>query len=100
MEKRCLNRLTVLGSKEAIQRFFRSSWEKPLGGRYFELMENLPRRFLCLFETDKPPLEPLKRVSLRRPELVLLLDYEVEGHRIKGLVKAQGGCIAQCQFDY
>lgn len=100
MQKECRNRLTVLGSREAVQRFLGRGWEKRLGGRHFELMENLPRRFVCLFETDEPPLEPIRRLSRRRPELVLLLDYEVERQRIKGLAKVQGGKLVHHQFDY
>lgn len=100
MEKRCINWLTVLGPKEAVQRFLGSGWKKRLCGRYFELLETMPRRFGSLFETDEPPLEPIRRLSRRRPELVLILDYEVERQRIKGLVKAQAGLVATCQFDY
>ena len=100
MEKRCLNRLTVIGSKEAVQLFFRSEWGRRLHGRHFELLETLPRRFGCLFETDEPPLEAIRRLSRRRPELVLILDYEVERQRIKGLAKARRGRISHCQFEY
>jgi len=100
MEKRCLNRLTVIGSNEAVQRFFRSDWQRRFHGRHFELLETLPRRFGCLFETDEPPMESIRRLSRRRPELVLILDYEVESQRIKGLAKAQAGRIAHCELEY
>jgi hypothetical protein len=100
MEKRCLNRLTVLGPKEPVQRFLRSGWEKRVRGRYFELLETMPRRFGCLFETDEPPMDPIRRLSRRRPELVLILEYEVESQRVKGLVKAQGGKIALCAVEF
>ena len=100
MNKWCNNRLTVLGAKEQVQRFFKSKWDRGLHARYGEWMENFPRRVVCLFETDEPPLESLRRLSGRFPQLSLLLDWEVEGERIKGLVKAQAGSIAHCQFEY
>jgi hypothetical protein len=99
MQERCLNRLTVLGSKEAVERILRSGWERRSAGRYFEWLENFPRRVVCTFETDEPPLESLRRLSRRRPELVLLLDYEVERQRIKGLVKTQGGKITRFEIE-
>ena len=100
MDNRCINRLTVLGSKEHVQRFLKSKWERRLSARYCEWMENFPRRVVCLFETDEPPLASLRKISRRRPHLVLLLDYEIERLRIKGLAKANKGKISTCQFEY
>jgi hypothetical protein len=100
MNKWCNNRLTVLGAKEQVQRFLSSKWDRRLGARYGEWIENFPRRVVCLFETDEPPLASLRRLSRRHPQLILLLDWEVERERIKGLVKAQAGSITHCQFEY
>jgi hypothetical protein len=100
LDNRCINRLTVLGSKEQVQRFLKSKWERRLRARYCEWMENLPRRVVCLFETDEPPLASLRKISWRRRHLALLLDYEIERVRIKGLAKVQAGRIAHCELEY
>jgi hypothetical protein len=100
MDNRCINRLTVLGSEEQVQRFLKSKWDQRLSARYCEWLENFPRRVVCFFETDEPPMESLRKISRRRPELVLILDYEVESQRIKGLAKAQAGRIAHCELEY
>ncbi len=57
-------------------------------------------RYVSIFETDEPPLEPLRKLSRRWPRLVFLLDYEIESERTKGLLKAQTGRIASCQLEY
>ena len=44
MDNRCINRLTVLGSKEQVQRFLKSKWDQRLSARYCEWMENFPGR--------------------------------------------------------
>ena len=100
MDNRCNNRLTVLGSKEQVQRFLKSKWDQRLRARYCEWLENFPRRVVCLFETDGPPLELLRRLSRHEPQLTLMLDYEVEQRGIKGLAKAQAGRIAHCELEY
>ena len=100
MDNRCINRLTVLGSKEQVQGFLKSKWGVRLRARYCEWMENFPRRVVCLFETDEPPLARLSGLSQRWPRLTLLMDYEAERQRIKGLAKANKGKISTCQFEY
>jgi hypothetical protein len=100
MDKRCSNRLTVLGSKEKIQGFLKSRWDRRLRARYCEWMENFPRRVVCLYETDEPPLEPLRKLSRRWPQLVFLLDWEWEDRRFKGLVNAKAGLLHSLQTEY
>lgn len=95
----CKNRLTAIGAKTGLQSFLKSRWETALGVKHCELLENSPGRFSCQFETENPPLESLKRLSRRWPRMILLLDYEVEKTRIRGLAKVQAGRIACCQFD-
>ena len=90
----------MLGSKEQVQRFLKSKWDRRLHARYGEWMENFPRRVVCLFETNEPPVESLRRLSRRHTQLILLLDYEVETERIKGLATAQRGRISHLQFEY
>jgi hypothetical protein len=96
----CINRLTAIGSKRQVQLFQKSNWATALGARHCELLENSPARFACQFETEAPPLESLGELSRRWPRLTLLLDYEAEEERIKGLAKAQAGQIASCQLEY
>ncbi len=100
MDKWCSNRLTVLGSKRQVQQFVKRNWERRLHARHGELMENSPRRFVCLFETDEPPLEPLRALSGRIRQGTFLLDYEIESERSKGLVRIRKGQIQHCQFSY
>ncbi len=100
MGKTCNNRLTVLGSKRQVQRFVNTNWERRLHGRHGELMENSAGRFVCVFDTDEPPVAALRPLSWRLPELCLFLDYEIEAQRLKGLARAQRGQMHQCQFSY
>ena len=94
------NRLTVIGPKAQLQRFHRSAWAKSLGARFCETLENAPERFACQFETEDAPLGPLRRLSRRFPGLTLLLDYENESIRTKGLAKAAAGKLEHCQLNY
>ncbi len=100
MDKWCSNRLTVIGPEEDLRRFLRSIWGRRLHARHGELMENSPRRFVCVFDTQQPPLAELRSLSRRWPGLSLFLGYEVEAQGIKGLAKAQGGQMHYCQFSY
>ncbi len=100
MDRWCSNRLTVLGPGTTLRRFLKSNWERRLHGRHSELMENSPRRFVCVFDTDEPPLAALRVLSRLWPRLTLLLDYEVQARRIKGLALAQRGQIQHCQIGY
>lgn len=100
MNNWCSNRLTVIGPKAQLQRFRRTRWHIPLDSRHEELLENSPGRFACQFETDTPPLEPLRRLSRRWLKLVFLLDFEVEAERSKGLAKAKGGALEKYRLTY
>jgi hypothetical protein len=100
MEKWSNYRLMVIGAKAQVRQFQDSGWGKGLGARHGEWLENSPSRFVCEFETDAPPLDPLRILSRHWPGLILLLDYEEEEKRIKGLAKAAAGQIAHCQFEY
>jgi hypothetical protein len=96
----CNNRLTVLGSKAQVQQFQKSHWDRHLGARHCELLENSNRRVACRFETKALPLQSLRRLSRRWPGLTLLIDYEVEESRIKGLAKAKAGQLEHCEISY
>ena len=93
------NRLTVVGPKLPLRRFLKSNWDRPLAARHTEWLENSPRRHIAIFETDRPPLKALARLSQQWSNLVLLLDFEVEKSRIKGLAKVHAG-QESCQFEY
>lgn len=97
---RTSNRLTVLGPKRQVQRFINSKWDRRMGARYGELIESSAGRFVCSFETDESPLEGLRALSQRWPDLVLLLDYEIEAKRAKGLLKAKDGLLELHQTEY
>ena|SRR6266404_2485086 len=94
------NRLTVIGAKRQVRLFERSSWAKTFGGRYYELLESSSGRFMCQFVTAGSPLDRLKLLSGRWERVVLLLDFEDEQSRIKGLTKAQGGKADHCEISY
>ena len=96
----CNNRLTVLGSKAQVQQFQKSHWDRDLGARHCELLENSNRRFACQFETEALPVQSLQWLSRGWPGLTLLLDYEVEESRIKGLAKAKAGQLEQHEIRY
>jgi hypothetical protein len=100
MAKLCHDRLVVLGSQAQVQRFQASNWNQALRAWHGELLENSPRRFACQFDTEGSPLEPLRRLSRRWPQLVLLLDYEMEPKRIKGLAKARAGQLEHWETNY
>ncbi|MGH7972622.1 MAG: hypothetical protein ACREIC_28245 [Limisphaerales bacterium] len=68
--------------------------------RHGEWMENAPGRHVCSFETDEPPLEPLRNLSRRWPGLVFLLDYDSEEQRVKGLAKARAGILDSYRTEY
>ena len=94
------NRLIVLGAKRQIRLFEKSNWLKTFGARYYEWLERSSRRFVCQFVTDSSPLDRLRQLSGRRPQVILLLDFEDEQHRIKGLAKAQAGKLDQFEISY
>jgi hypothetical protein len=94
------NRLTVIGSKRQVQRFRKSNWNTSLCARHCELLENSPTRFACEFKTERLLPESLRKLSRRWPRLTLLLDFESETKRIKGLAKAKAGELEHCEINY
>ena len=93
-------RLTVLGSKARVERFQKSTWNRYLKARHGDLLENSPGRIAWQFETDDPPLESLKVLSRRCPRLTILLDYEEQAQRVKGLAKAKAGVLDSYRTEY
>lgn len=93
-------RLTVLGSKRQVQRFINSKWDRRLSARHCELVESSAGRFVCSFEIESSPIEGLRALSERLPDLVFLLDYEIEEKRAKGLLKATAGLVELHQTEY
>ncbi len=94
------NRLIVLGSKRDLASFQASNWYRRLRARYCELLERSKGRYASQFMTETPPIEPLTKLSRRWPNLVLLLDYEIDRARTKGLAKAHSGKLDHCQINY
>ena len=92
------NRLTVLGGRRALRQFQNSDWLAIINGRHAELLELVPPRLICQFETPLNPLPALQRLSRLHPGLVLLLDYETA--RCKGLARAQAGRLIQHRIRY
>ena len=100
MAELCRNRLTVLGSNTQLQQFQDSYWDRSLRARHGELLQNSPRRFACQFETERPPLESLRRLSRRWPRLTFALVYEEEVKRIIGLARAKAGQLEHWESSY
>ena len=98
---RCVNRLTVVGPPQRIQSFMEDpGWEASLAIRFCELMETCAGRYVCVFQTNGVPLDPLRQVSLSWMGLSLILDYEVEESDLKGLAIAKDGKLHHCEFTY
>jgi len=94
-------RLTVIDSKRTVSLFSGSSrWIKILGARHIEWLELSGQRHVCQFETELLPVERLQKFSRHWAKLTLLLDYENEENRIKGLAKAKAGQIEHCEIGY
>ena len=96
------NRITVAGDRRQLRTFQNSDWLPVFAGCHAELMELLPPRFVCYFETATHPLPALQRLSRSNPGLVFLLEYEVDTKRtrIKGLAKAIAGRLTHYQVRY
>ena len=92
------NRITVAGDRRRLRRFQNSDWLPVFAGCHAELMELLPPRFVCYFETETNPLPALQRLSRSHPGLVFLLEHENERTRIKGLTKAKAGRLTHFQI--
>jgi len=100
MAELCHNRLSALGAQAQVRRFQQSNWDRRLRGRHCELLENSPKRFVCQFETECPPVEPLRRLSWHWPRLIFVLVYEGEANRIIGLAKAKAGQLEHWETNY
>ena len=89
------NRLTVLGP---VRDFVRSDWLTIVAGRHFELLEQMPERFSCQFETTHSPLPALRRLSRSHRGLIFLLTDETA--RCLGIAKLQAGRLTQHRIRY
>lgn len=96
------NRITVAGDRRQLLRFQNSDWLPVFAGCHAELMELLPPRFVCYFESKTNPLPALQRLSRSHPGLVFVLEHEVDTKktRIKGLAKAKAGRLTHHQVRY
>ena len=100
MEYTC-NHLMVIGSTSLVKKFSRSYWEKLLGAKHCQLAENSPGRYINEFNTEEAPIhEPLRKLSLRWPKLIFLLDWEWEDKRLKGFVNAKAGRLESYRLEY
>jgi hypothetical protein len=86
----CANRLTVVGRTKEIARF-KTKYEPDYLG--LALLENSRTRVAWQFETGEPPISEIIQLSTLWHSLVLLLDYDREDRRIKGLVRAKAGAL-------
>jgi hypothetical protein len=94
------NRLTIIGSPRQVKKFAGSRWKIKLGAQLDEPLEITTCRLAWQFKTASPPLEQLKALSRHWPQVTLLLDFEVEAQRIKGLAKAKAGELDHCEIGY
>jgi hypothetical protein len=94
-------RLTLVDFKGTASVFARNPrWLKTLGACHIEWLELSAERHVCQFETERPPVAQLRKVSHYGARLTLLLDYEDERHRIKGVAKAKAGQVEHCEIGY
>jgi hypothetical protein len=94
-------RLTVLDSKRKVALFAKNpGWKKTMNARHLDWLQLSPGRYVCLFDTELQPVERLRKLSRRWAQLTLLLDYEDEKNRIKGLAKAKAGQVEHCEIAY
>jgi hypothetical protein len=101
MDSYCSNRLLVIGPGRDLNRFFRDDrWMGVGSARHFEIIEHAPGRHAWQFNSDGPPLLFLRTVSRQWPALTLLLDYDSEDQRLKGLVKARNGRLRHFRASY
>ena len=97
----CNNRLIVVGPQTELKLFDENvSLKTELGACHGDLLECSATRTAWQFETNTPPLEPMKRLSIRHPRLTFLLDYEQQDQRIKGLAKTNKGRLIHHQVSY
>jgi hypothetical protein len=96
-----INRLTILTSRWRLGQFeAKSNWKSRLKARYLELYECANERQVWWFETDQTSLKALERLSRRCPDIVFLLEWEMETERIKGLALVARGKVQEAQFSY
>jgi hypothetical protein len=94
-------RLTLVGSARAVADFCNSTgWSSTMAARYIDWLQLSPGRHVCQFVTDKAPVTQLQKISRRWTRLILLLDFEDEENRIKGLAKAKAGEIEHRKINY
>jgi hypothetical protein len=99
VESNC--RLTLLGSPWRLGQFEAgSNWKSRLKARHLELYECANQRQVWWFETDQSSLKALETLSRRWPDIVFLLDWEMETERIKGLAMVASGKVQEAQFSY
>ena len=98
---RCKCRLTIVGSPHRVRTMTDSSgWVRTLKARHVVWMELSVGRYVAEFDTDEPRLQSLRKLSDRHAGVLLLLDYEHEGRRIRGLAKATANQVEHCEFSY
>ena len=89
------NRLTVV---RPVRAFARSDWLRIVAGRHFELLEQMPDRFSCQFDSTHSSLPALRRLSRSHPGLIFLLTDETA--RCLGIAKLQAGRLTHRQVRY
>jgi hypothetical protein len=100
MTERWINQLTVLAPQKELKTFLTSRWERALGGRFWELRENMRTRVGWQFETQSSPIQSVEALSRRWPKLVLVLQWENLTKRRIGLAKAKAGRLGQFEVRY
>jgi hypothetical protein len=100
MPERWINQLTVFAPQKELRPFLKSHWERRLGGRFWELRENMRTRVGWQFETESSPIPSVEALSQRWPKVVLVLQWENETKRRIGLVKAKAGKLEQFNVRY
>jgi hypothetical protein len=81
-------RLTIIGPKKLVTAFGDDvGWISTFAALHVEWLRLSPTRHVCEFSTRLPPVTQLDEVSRPWRTLTLLLDYEDEKNRIKGLAK-------------
>ena len=94
------NRLTVMGPKKQVWLFESTRWKQRLRARFCEPMLRINGRLIWEFKTETPPIQSLRKLSAHWSRLVLLLDYESQREREKGLVKASAGKLEHYSIRY
>ncbi len=100
MPERWINHLTVFAPQKELRTFLKRHWKRSLGGRFWELRENMRTRVGWQFETPSSPIPSVQALSLRWPKLVLVLQWENETKRRMGLAKSKGGRLEEFEARY